>query len=99
MHFVNDAGGGANHLHVIFTSQPLKHNFQVQQPQEPAPEAKAERLAGLLFDVQGRIIQLQLDEGIAQRLKLGTIDWIDAGEDHRLDLTEPGPWLWRTALM
>jgi hypothetical protein len=71
----------------------------VQQAEEAAAEAEAERLADLGLVAQRRVVQLQLLEGVAQLVVLARLGRVEAGEDLRLDLLEPGQRLGRDALV
>ena len=59
---VDDAGGCRDDVEIEFAVEPLKDNFQVEQAKKAAAEAKAERHAALLLDMEGRIVELQFDE-------------------------------------
>jgi len=56
----------------------------VQQAEETRAEAEAEGLGGLLLVAQGRVVELELLEGIAQVVVLGVVGRVHAAEDHGL---------------
>jgi len=89
-HVVHDRGGGRDQIHSVLALEPLLHDVHVQQAQEAAPEAKAERLRYLRLEVHRRIVQLQLRQGVPQRLVLIRFDRKQAREHLRLDLLESG---------
>ena len=62
----------------------------MEQAQEAAAEAKAQRGTGLKFKGQGSVVQLQLFQRVLQVGVLGTVGGVDAAEHHGLDLTVAG---------
>ena len=62
----------------------------MQQTQEAAAEAEAQRGAGLQFKGQGGVVQLQFFQRVLQVGVLGTVGRVDAAEHHGLDLTVAG---------
>ena len=87
---VDDRRRGGDQVHVVFALEPLLHDVHVQQAQEAAAEAEAERLRDLGLVVQRRVVQLQLLQRVAQRLVLVGLHRVQAGEYLRLDLLEAG---------
>ena len=75
--------------------QPLPHDLQVQQAEEAHPEAEAERSAGLRLVHQGRVVQAQLVQGLAQRRVLAAVQRIQAAEHHRPRVAVPAERLCR----
>ncbi len=55
----------------------------MQQAQEAAAEAEAQRRAGLGLEMERGVVELQLAERLAQRLELGGIGGEQAAEHHR----------------
>ena len=94
-HLVDHAGRGRDQVLVEFALQPLLHDLHVQQAQEAAAKAEAQRLADLGLVVQRRIVELELFERIAQRVVLAGLGRIEPGENLRLDLLEAGQRLGR----
>jgi hypothetical protein len=65
-HAVAHARRGGDEVDLELALQPLLHNLQVQQAQEAAAEAEAERDRVLRFEVEGAVVQPQLFERVAQ---------------------------------
>jgi hypothetical protein len=64
--------------------EPLAHDLEVQQAEEAAAEAEAERHRGLrLVDERG-VVELELVERVAQHGVVRAVDRVQAGEHHRL---------------
>src|SRR5258706_2918423 len=95
LHLVHHGRCRGDELHVVLALEPLLDNVHVQQAQEAAAEAEAQRLRGLGLVAQARIVQLQLLQRIAQRLVLVRFDGGEAREHLRLDLLEAGQRLGR----
>ena len=62
----------------------------MQQAEEAAAKAEAERLADLGLVAQRRVVELELLERVAQLVVLARLGRVEAGEDLRLDLLEAG---------
>ena len=75
-------------VHVVFALEPLLHDVHVQQAEEAAAEAEAQRLRDFGLVVQRRVVQVQLLERVAQRLVLVGFHRVEAGEYLRLDFLE-----------
>ena len=89
-HAVRDVGCGHEQVEVELTLEPLSNDLHVQQPEEAAAEAEAERLRGLGLVEEGGVAQLQLLERVAQ-LGIGVgVGREEAREDHRLDVLVAG---------
>ena len=73
-------------LQVVLALEPLAHDVHVQQAEEAAAEAEAERLARLRLPGERGVVQLQLLERVAQVGELVGLDREQAAEHHRLDL-------------
>jgi len=87
-HLVHHRRRGGDQIHVVLALEPLLHDVHVQQAQEAAPEAEAQGLAHLGLEVQRGVVQLQLGEGVAQRLVLVALDRKKTGKHLRLDFLE-----------
>jgi len=77
-------------LHVVLALEALLHDVHVQEAEEAAAEAEAQRLRGLRLVAQARIVQLQLGERVTQRLVAIGFHRIQTREHLRLDLLEAG---------
>jgi hypothetical protein len=75
---------------VIFAGQPLLDDLEVEQAEEAAAEAEAERGAGLHLEAEAGVVEAQLGDAIAQLLEIGGVDREQAAEDDRLDSLKPG---------
>jgi hypothetical protein len=62
----------------------------VQQAEEAAAEAEAQRRAGLHLEGEAGVVEAQLADGGAQLLEVGGVDREEAAEHHRLDRLKPG---------
>ena len=62
----------------------------MEQAQEAAAEAEAERHGTLRLEVEGAIVEAQLFERVAEQAVLVGFHRVEAGEDHGLDLFEAG---------
>jgi hypothetical protein len=71
--------------------EPLLHDLHVQQPEEAAAEAEAERLRGLRVEGEGRVVEGELLESFAQIVEVAWVGRVKTAEDHRLgDRGSPG---------
>ena len=77
--------------------EPLLDDLHVQQAEEPAAEAEAERGRRFRLEEERRVVQPQLLQRVAQLRVLAAFDGIEPGEDHRLADLEPGKRLPRSA--
>ena len=75
---------------VVLALQPLLDDLHVEEPQVAAAKSEAERLAGLRLEGEGRVVEAQLDERVAQLVVVGGVDREDAAEDHGLHHLEAG---------
>jgi hypothetical protein len=62
----------------------------VQQAEEAAAEAEAQRLRDFRLEVQRGVVELELLQRLAQRLVVVRLDREQAGEHLRLDFLEAG---------
>ena len=94
-HAVAHRGRGDQQLEVELALEPLLDDLHVQEPQEAAAEAEAERGGGLGLVEEGRVVEPQLLERVAQLRVLVGVHRVEPGEHHRLDLLEAGERLLR----
>ena len=80
---VHHGGRGRDQVQVELAGQPLLDDLQVQQAEEAAAEAEAERGGGLRLVVEAGVVQPQLGQAVAQLLEIVGIDRIQAAPDHR----------------
>ncbi len=93
--FVDDAGRGGDEVEVVFAGQPLLDDLEVEQAEEAAAEAEAERGAGLHLEAERGVVEAQLVEAVAELLEVGGVDREEAAEHDRLDQLEAGEGLRR----
>ena len=86
---VDDRRRRRDQVHVVLALEPLLHDVHVQEAEEAAAEAEAQRLRDFGLVVQRRVVELELFERVAQRLVLVRLDGIESGEHLRLHLLEP----------
>ena len=67
---VAHAGRGGDQVEVEFALQPLLHDLHVQQAEEAAAEAKAQRRRSFRLEVERRVVEPQLLQRIAQQFVL-----------------------------
>src|SRR5690606_10774506 len=84
VHAVDDGGRGGDQVEVELALQPFLDDLQVQQAEEAAAEAEAERGGRLHFIGEGGVVEAQLADGGAQVLEVGGVDGKQAAEDDRL---------------
>ena len=65
-------------------------DLHVQQAEEAAAKAEAERDGVFRLVEKGGVVQLQLAEGVAQHFVVAGLDGKKAGEDHGFDGLEAG---------
>ena len=94
-HFIDHRGRAGDQLQVVFALQALLHDVHVQQPQKAAAKPEAQRSGYLRFVMQGRIIQAQFGQRIAEALVVLGIDRKHTREDTRLHLFETRAAVWR----
>ena len=87
---VDHAGRGGDQVEVELARQPLLDDLQVQQAQEPAAEAEAQRRAGLHLVGEAGVVEAQAPDRGAQVLEVGGVDREEAAEHHRLHRLEAG---------
>ncbi|SOY47098.1 hypothetical protein CBM2588_A130033 [Cupriavidus taiwanensis] len=88
LHLVDHRRRGGDQVHVELALQALLHDLHVQQAQEAAAEAEAQRLRHFGLEHQRGIVETQLFQRLAQCLVLIGFHRIQAGEHLRLDFLE-----------
>ncbi len=83
---VAHARRGGDEVEVVLALQALLNDLQVQQAEEAAAEAEAQRDRGLGLEGEASVVEPQLFERIAQQRMLVRVDCVEAGEDHALDV-------------
>ena len=86
LHPVNDGGAGGDEIQIELPLQPFRDDLHMQQAQEAAAEAVPEGRAGLLFEGQRGVVQLQLFQSLHQIPIMRTVGRIDAAKDHGVHL-------------
>ena len=87
---VDDRRRGRDQVEVELALQPLLDDLEVQQAEEAAAEAEAERGRGLHLVGEAGVVEAQLAHRGAQVLELGGVDREEAAEHHRLRRLEAG---------
>ena len=95
LHLVDHRRRGRDQVLVELALEPLLDDLHVQQAEEAAAKAEAERLAHLGLVAQRRVVELELLERVAQLVVLARLGRVEAGEDLRLDFLEAGQRLGR----
>ena len=97
-HAVAHRRGGGDEGEPELPLQALLDDLQVEEAEEPAPEAEAEGHGGLRLEGERGVVEAQLLQGVAEPVVLGVLQRIEPGEDHRLRLAEAGEGLGRRVL-
>ena len=95
---VDHARRGGDEVEVIFAGQPLLDDLEVEEAEEAAAEAEAQRRAAFGLEAEAGVVEAQLADAFAQLLEVGGVDREQAAEDDRLDFLEAGQRLGRAAL-
>ena len=82
--FVRHVRSGLHEVDVGILLQPLLHDLHVQQAQEAAAEAEAERIARFGLEIEAGVVDRKLVERFAQLLEILAVGRIQAAEDHPL---------------
>ena len=77
-HAVDDVGRGGDQVEAELALEALADDLEVQQAEEAAAEAEAERDGGLRLVDQRGVVELQLVERVAQVGVVGAVDRIEA---------------------
>ena len=83
---VRDVRRGDEQVEVELALEPLADDLHVQQPEEAAAEAEAERLRGLGLVEERGVVQLQLLERVAELGIVVGVGREEPREHHRLDV-------------
>ena len=83
-HVVDHVGRGRDQVEVELALEPLADDLHVQQAEEAAAEAEAERARGLRLVGQRGVVELQPLERVAQRRVVVAVDRVEPGVDHRV---------------
>ena len=89
-HTIAHAGRGSDQVDIEFALQALLHDLQVQQAQEAAAKAEAQRHGAFGLEIEGAVVKPQLFQRIAQQPVLVRFDRIQPREYHGLDLFKSG---------
>ena len=81
---VDHVGRGRDQVEVELALEPLADDLHVQQAEEAAAEAEAERAGGLRLVGERGVVELQLVERVAQRRVVVAVDRVEPGEHHRV---------------
>ena len=92
---VDDARRGRDEVEVELALEALLDDLHVEQPEEAAAEAEAERLARVGLEGERGVVQVQLLHRVAELRVVGAVGRVDPGEDHRLHVFEAGQRLGR----
>ena len=74
MHLVDHARRGRDQIEIEFAVQPLMDDFEMQQAEEAAAEAEAERGGCFHFIAKTRVIETELAHRRAQCFEIRRID-------------------------
>ena len=89
-HLVDHARSRGDEILVELALEPLLHDLHVQQPEESAAKTETECLADFGLVAQGRIVELELLEGVAELVVFAGFGGVQAREHLRLDFLEAG---------
>ena len=84
VYFIDYARRRGHQIQIIFPFQPLLNDFQMQQPQKSAAESKSQSHRGLRLILQGRVIELQLLQGVPQIRIARAVCRIESAVNHGL---------------
>ena len=90
VNLVRDVRRGLHQIDIGILLEPLLDDFHVQQAQEAAAEAEAERVARFGLEFEAGIVDRELVERFAQLLEVLAVRRIEAAEDHPLRLFVAG---------
>ena len=95
---VDDRGRGGDQVEVELALEPLLDDLEMQQAEEAAAEAEAERGRGLHLVGEARVVEAQPAHRGAQILEIGGVGREEAAEHDRLRRLEAGQRLGGRAL-
>ena len=87
---VGDVRRGHEQIEVELALEPLAHDLHVQEAEEAAAEAEAERLRRLGLVEERRVVELELLQRVAELRVLVAVRREQAREDHRLHVLVAG---------
>lgn len=87
---VNDRGVGGDDVHVELAAESFLDDFHVEEAEEAAAEAEAERGGRFSLEGEGGVVDLKFAHGDFEGLVVGGVDGVDAGEDHGANFFESG---------
>ncbi len=87
-HLVDHGRGAGDQIEVVLALEPLLHDVHVQQPQESAAKSEPERGGHLGLEMQRRVVELELLQGVAELLVVVGAHREQARENPRLHLLE-----------
>ena len=87
---IDDRRRRGDQIEVVLTAQAFLNDFEVEQAEEAAAEAEAERSAGFHFEAEAGVVQAQARDGFAQFFEIGGIGGEQAAEHDRLHFLEAG---------
>ena len=90
VHPVGDGRRGDEEIEVELALEPLLDDLHVQQAEEAAAEAEAERVRGLGLVDERRVVELELLERVAELRVVVGVGRKEPGEDHRLHVLVAG---------
>ncbi len=88
--FIANTGGGGDEIDIEFAFEPLLDDFQMEESEKAAAEAEAEGDGVFGFKVEGRIVETEFFEGVAEEAVLGAFAGVETGEDHGFNGFEAG---------
>ncbi len=69
---------------MILALEAFLHDIHVQEAEEAATEAEAERDGGLRLEDERRVVELELLERVLEVVVVRALDGIEAAVDHRI---------------
>ena len=87
---VDDRRRGRDQVEIELALQTLGDDLEMQQAEEAAAEAEAERGRAFRLEREARVVEAQLAHRLAQILEVGGIDREQAAEHDRLRRLEAG---------
>ena len=96
---VDDRRRGREQVEVELALQPLLDDLEMQQAEEAAAEAEAERCGAFRLVDEAGVVEMQLGQALAQFLELGGVDREQAAEHDRQARLEAGERLGGQALL
>ena len=85
MHTVDNRRRRGDNIQIEFPLQTLLNDFHVQKSQEAAAEAEAQGHGGFRIEYQGRVVDLELFQGVPHVGVGLPFSWVDPGVDHGHD--------------